>query len=203
MRICKNCRATEGCVAWVTRHGMPNGRLCLACKGIKNNTAARARLATEEGREKNRLATRAYLATTAGKLKSYAATKAYRSTAHGQEVNKSAKKAYVATSAGRARVNKVSLAWAKNNPSKVNAMGARRRIAKLHRTPAWVDSEHTLQIESMYNLAKIMEGCTGKKYHVDHIVPLRGKEVSGLHVCYNLQVIESSINLAKGNSYGG
>ena len=82
-----------------------------------------------------------------------------------------------------------------------NAMNAKRRASKIQRTPNWLTSKDFRAIESMYVKAKKLEGKTGIKHHVDHIIPLRGKNVSGLHVPANLQIISATDNVRKGNRY--
>lgn len=81
--------------------------------------------------------------------------------------------------------------WRKNNPRKIAAYGARRRSSKLQRTPAWTDLK---VISEFYN--QCPDG-----YVVDHVIPLQGKEVSGLHVAENLQYLTSSENSRKSNKF--
>lgn len=76
------------------------------------------------------------------------------------------------------------------------ARNAKRRAALLKRTPAWVDLE---KIRLIYvKCARLCEE-TGLEYQVDHIIPLQGKTVSGLHVHNNLQIITAKENQKKLN----
>lgn len=96
-----------------------------------------------------------------------------------------------ATEEGRIKNSSAVLAWHKENPGKSCAKYAKRRAAKIQRTPAWADLK---AINDFY--ANRPDG-----YHVDHIIPLKGKLVSGLHVLENLQYLPASENCSKGNKF--
>lgn len=120
---------------------------------------------------------------------------------------------------GIANPDKVKLIkqnWEKNNPGKVKAKTHRwnvnnratknfycagRRAAKLQRTPRWLTKDQLTEIRSFYKLAKELQWLSETPLHVDHIVPLQGDNVSGLHVPWNLQVLPASINCSKGNRF--
>jgi hypothetical protein len=68
--------------------------------------------------------------------------------------------------------------------------------------PAWVDQEFAaLVFSEAYRLAERRKEITGFDWHVDHIIPLKGKLVSGLHVPTNIQVIPAVMNVRKHNSF--
>lgn len=78
----------------------------------------------------------------------------------------------------------------KKNKHKFLANNSRRRSIIKQATPIWanIDDIHQVYLEAQYF-----------GYHVDHIIPLRGKDVCGLHVWDNLQLLSPTQNLQKGN----
>lgn len=76
-----------------------------------------------------------------------------------------------------------------------------REASKLSRTPKWLSAADKALIRARYAEAKWMTARTGIKHHVDHIVPLLGRSVSGLHVPWNLRVIPQRENAKKSNKF--
>jgi hypothetical protein len=89
----------------------------------------------------------------------------------------------------------------KNNRGKFNARIAKRKTDKVLRTPKWLTKEQLLEIQQFYIEAKELSWLSESPLEVDHIVPLRGKNVSGLHVPWNLQILPKSLNAKKGNNF--
>lgn len=92
----------------------------------------------------------------------------------------------------RDRCNAFVRKWRQSNKS-YDAMRQRERHAKqIQAMPNWVNRDELKQI--------YLNCPTG--HQVDHIVPLRGEYVSGLHVPWNLQYLPGTENQRKGNRYG-
>jgi hypothetical protein len=89
--------------------------------------------------------------------------------------------------------------WAIENKDKVNAKAAKHRANKLEATPPWLTKAHLQEIETFYDAAQLIGMFSDLPWDVDHIVPLRGKTVRGLHVPWNLQLLPASENRSKGN----
>jgi hypothetical protein len=85
-------------------------------------------------------------------------------------------------------------AYKEANRGAICATQGKRRAAEIQRTPAWAELS---DIRELYVFAGKMDG----DFHVDHIIPLQGKLVSGLHVYDNLQILPALDNCSKGNSY--
>ena len=121
---------------------------------------------------------------------------------HREESRKKASEWYY-NNLDRAKATKkiVSSRWVRENKDKNCAKAARYRAGKLKATPPWLTEEdmHSIQVE--YSLALWTSEVMGQEYHVDHIVPLKGKLVCGLHVPWNLQVIPALENQSKGNRH--
>ena len=84
-----------------------------------------------------------------------------------------------------------AMEWARANRGKKNAIVAARRAALRNNMPAWADRE----------AIKFFYECRPAGCHVDHIIPLQGKNISGLHVAENLQWLPATDNLQKSNKW--
>jgi len=111
-----------------------------------------------------------------------------------------------------------SSAWRELNPTRAKqikaisvakkpyvkrAAAARYRASKNGATPSWLTEEQKQEIQNFYRLKDDVILISGELYHVDHIVPLKGDTVCGLHVPWNLQLLPSDLNCRKSNTYNG
>lgn len=70
------------------------------------------------------------------------------------------------------------------------------RASRRRRTPRWTDRS---AVRAFYHMARRATDCTGISHTVDHVYPLHGRTVSGLHVPENLRVLPRFQNQSKGN----
>ena len=89
--------------------------------------------------------------------------------------------------------------WKSRNPSDAAAEWAWRRARKQQATPAWANKT---EIRRIYREAQRISQETGIAHHVDHVIPLNGLDVCGLHVETNLQILSAEANIAKSNKSG-
>jgi len=105
----------------------------------------------------------------------------------------------VGTPEAKAKELARQLKWKKDNPGYVCHINNIRYVNKKQRMPSWADPKAIRKIYE--DCAALNEKHGPRSYHVDHIIPLQGKTVSGLHVENNLQILKASDNLAKSNNY--
>jgi len=96
------------------------------------------------------------------------------------------------------RINAQSRKWFSKNKGLMNAHNAKRRAAKLNATVSWAKAG---LIERYYKIAQFLSKTMNEQYHVDHMIPLQGSRVCGLHCENNLQIITAKNNLSKHNNW--
>lgn len=89
----------------------------------------------------------------------------------------------------------------RKNPGEHCCLETNRRLAKVQRTPLWLTVEQRKEIKQYYADASYLTAYTKVKIEVDHVVPLQGRVVSGLHVPWNLQLLTKAENCAKNNNW--
>ena len=90
--------------------------------------------------------------------------------------------------------------YRKRHKDKTHAASILSLYKKQKLAPIWLTPEDIKKMESLYIEAHRLSKETGVQYHVDHIIPLRGKNVSGLHVPSNLQILTAEENRKKSNN---
>lgn len=91
--------------------------------------------------------------------------------------------------------------WKQENKAKVISSNGKRRANLRNAVPKWLTEDDLWMIEQAYELAQLRTRVFGFKWHVDHVIPLKGKNVCGLHTPCNLQVIPAKENLKKRNFF--
>lgn len=89
----------------------------------------------------------------------------------------------------------------RKNPHRLRARNAKYKCAKIQRTQKWFKDYYAEDVKAIYKFAETLKDFTGLDWHVDHIVPLQGELVSGLHVPWNLRVILAEDNIRKSNKF--
>jgi len=84
--------------------------------------------------------------------------------------------------------------YAKNSATEIEKV--RRRVGRIRQGLNFMSEAEYVEVQGMYDFCRIF-----KNFEVDHIIPLNGKTVSGLHVLGNLQVIHRSYNRSKGANF--
>lgn len=93
-------------------------------------------------------------------------------------------------------VKQASRKWQRNNQHIKTAAQRLRGARELNATPTWADQA---TIKEVYREAARLSKETGISHEVDHIYPLQGKTVCGLHVANNLRPIPALLNRRKNN----
>jgi hypothetical protein len=113
----------------------------------------------------------------------------------------------------KARANALSKKWSELNPQRRKATARRwyqrhleharlqlviHQATRRRRYVAWANVD---AVAALYAEAAVLTRTTGRNHVVDHIIPLKGRLVSGLHVESNLRIIERSENARKSNKF--
>ena len=97
--------------------------------------------------------------------------------------------------------NRTSEVYRRNRPARRKIYSdLRNRRTKLARLKCSNKSDREA-IKQIYAECRLLNKSSNVKYVVDHIIPLHNKEVCGLHVYWNLQIITEEANIAKSNSF--
>lgn len=205
MRICSVCHVEKDATGYLDKHRS----VCRDCTNARRreqgrNMTPEQRQMTRERAAKWRANNRDHVRMKLSEWKAANPEKvaAHRETEKGKgPKNPEKRKAYLKEWQvnNRDKVVAKSRRWQQRHPEKAVAAVTKRRIAKRQANASWDLELTNFVTNEAYELIRLRRKATGIDWHVDHILPLAGKEVCGLHVWNNLQVIPAVINLRKSN----
>lgn len=185
-KLCPKCNTTLPISQFYVDRHSKDGRTAY-CKSCRNAAVNKYR---EENRDSHNAYRREYAKSNPQVIR-LQSKRAYLR--HREQMLASATKHY--------HENKVSISIKRRehrqaHPEKFNAWTRDRLALKLKRKPKWANDELVLR---KYQLAQVMTNRTGIQHVVDHVYPLKGALVSGLHTEANLMVVSADYNLRKSN----
>lgn len=185
IRTCKRCGSTH------FKQFSGSGVKCEPCRQNKKNA---------KRREKRRVID---VQTNTNLCEVCQSTDFYKSTGRCKQCSKAANAARAAGRWSSPAYREQQARWRKQNPAAYLAKKARYRARLLNAYPLWLTNTQEDLIDAVYFEATELTLNTGIPHHVDHIVPLQGENVCGLHVPWNLRAIPAKENIRKQNSFNG
>lgn len=96
-------------------------------------------------------------------------------------------------------IRKRTRSWAVRHPAKCQGYSSARRAAEEQARLV----KTTPELTRVFSKCRELTAATGVPHEVDHIYPLRGHLVCGLHVPSNLRVVTAKLNSRKGSKLPG
>jgi hypothetical protein len=198
-KICNVCSKEKDVSVFYVRNGFVQ-KYCLECKRAKNREHYKnnpdaykqhAKTWASENKEKRRLIVNSYDARNRDKIKSYHSGRKIKVNAERREAYKNNPESIRANANKSYHANKHLV---HNKAMRALRCAERQRDLAI-RTPKWANLE---DIKRIYINAQSLNK-DGIRHNVDHIIPLKGKLVSGLHCESNLRIITAFENQSKGN----
>lgn len=181
MKVCIKCNTEKEII-----HFVKNTNRCKSCRSIYMKEYS------EKNKEKLKQSKKEYYI----KNKTIISEKAKEYyTKNKEHVIKKSKK-YAENN--KKKVTSYKYKYRKNNKGIYNHYLAKRRSTKLKATPQWADLG---KIKVLYEKAQELSEVLGVKMTVDHVIPLQGNNICGLHIWENLQLLEASENFKKSNKF--
>jgi hypothetical protein len=189
MKLCVVCKAQKSFSEFYKRVSSPDGYRN-DCKDCRKNSASKSYYNNQEScKQRYKEAYAQRKAANPNLLADWYAKNREKDLAN-------SKLAYQANAEDRKAKQRL---WSKTNRGTANALSKNYKLKKINATPKWLSESQLLHIKCKYQLAAMLNIHGVEAWHVDHIVPIRGKDVCGLHVPWNLRVIPAKDNMTKGN----